>query len=299
MLQKKAILTGGHREEQLKQQGGSKNRKNQTEETIQKKYLRLSSEKEKNKQQKQEFEELKKIIKILDSLQWGETPEIEQVTKKLSQNYGHSFDNTQGKLNFKFLLEYNAFLTDQNDWCGITKTLETISIFTLLKELTISNELRSILAKRWQMESISLEKALIINIFKSTINITNLIQNSRVNIPTIKDASILSYLTINAGLIKNKNTVINEIKSQAEIFHSLNPLPQIKNNEDRDGALKCLGLCPNANSEQIKKRYKKLAQIKHPDTLRAKGIPKEFESIATENFTQIKKAYDILLKRLS
>ncbi|MFT6604604.1 MAG: DnaJ like chaperone protein, partial [Bacteriovoracaceae bacterium] len=90
--------------------------------------------------------------------------------------------------------------------------------------------------------------------------------------------------------------LIELISSEAHLYHSLSPLPDLKGKNDIKGALSLFGLKEDATAEQIKKAYKKISMLKHPDRLASKGIPKAFEDIAHENFTRIQSAYELIKK---
>lgn len=294
--QKKSMLRAGQTGVEGATGTQKKKSKGQSEEVIQKTYTELSSKQNRNEEENKKFEDLKATIKVLDSLQWGNIPEIEALMKKLSQSYSYRFNSTSASVDFKNLLQRDAFLGPKNDWQGLKKAFEIVESFTLLKETTQSATFRDQLAKKWQMQRLAIEKALSLKFNSKGGNLSQLVGAKAVALPQIKEEKLLSFLTLSPGILKNKNTLLNEIKTQAELFHALSPLAPLKDNKDKAGAYKSLGLPPNASVDQIKSRYKKLAQLKHPDTLKAKGIPPEFESVATENFTQIKRAYDILIK---
>ncbi len=61
-------------------------------------------------------------------------------------------------------------------------------------------------------------------------------------------------------------------------------------------AYQVLGLAPQANIEEIKNTYKKLANQYHPDRLIAKGVPEDFIKIANEKMAEINNAYDQIRK---
>jgi len=57
-----------------------------------------------------------------------------------------------------------------------------------------------------------------------------------------------------------------------------------------------LGLARDAAPEDIKKTYRRLIRENHPDTLIAKGVPKEFIDLATAKMATINAAYDRIAK---
>jgi len=88
--------------------------------------------------------------------------------------------------------------------------------------------------------------------------------------------------------------ILGKIREWAFVFDALTPMAPINGKKDLAGALRIFGLKKMSNLEEIKKIYKDLANRKHPDKLMAKGVPAQWLKVATENFTTIQMAYDIL-----
>ena len=57
-----------------------------------------------------------------------------------------------------------------------------------------------------------------------------------------------------------------------------------------------LGVKPSVSNEGLKSHYRKLVAENHPDKLIARGLPKEFVSIATKKIAAINEAYDQIAK---
>jgi DnaJ like chaperone protein len=57
-----------------------------------------------------------------------------------------------------------------------------------------------------------------------------------------------------------------------------------------------LGVKPSISNEELKSQYRKLIAENHPDKLIARGVPKEFVSLATEKVAAINEAYDQIAK---
>ncbi|WP_319559763.1 TerB family tellurite resistance protein [Marispirochaeta sp.] len=53
---------------------------------------------------------------------------------------------------------------------------------------------------------------------------------------------------------------------------------------------------PEDDDETIKKSYRKLVRENHPDAIAAKGLPDEFQKVATDKFRQIQDAYEHIRK---
>jgi hypothetical protein len=297
--QKKIMLRGDGRESSdgkaLDPQSG---RKGRTEEALHQEYNKLSQKKQRSPNEEKRYQELKTFMAMIDSLQWGAGPELKAIANKLGQLIGSRVDETIINQSFTQLKEREAFLTTQGELKSFTDIQNALESYTFLKLLLEKPEVQSAQAKKWNMDVLNLKRGLSLAFSKKKggPSVKDLIKNNQPALPQASSQNLLSFLLQGGSKIQSRLDVANLIKEEAEIFHTLSPMAPLKGKNDREGALKSLGLGAGANLEQIKKQYKKLARLKHPDRLKGKGIPSEFESIATENFTQIKEAYDILIK---
>ena len=67
------------------------------------------------------------------------------------------------------------------------------------------------------------------------------------------------------------------------------PVREVVNEED---AYAILSLSPSASDEEIKKAYRRLTSMHHPDKLVAKGLPEEMLKIAEDKTREIRLAYE-------
>ncbi len=58
-----------------------------------------------------------------------------------------------------------------------------------------------------------------------------------------------------------------------------------------------LGISANLSDDEVKKAYRRLIREHHPDTLVARGLPREFLAQANERMAAINAAYDDICKR--
>jgi DnaJ-domain-containing protein 1 len=76
----------------------------------------------------------------------------------------------------------------------------------------------------------------------------------------------------------------------------VSPLAAAEDGYKGDDPLKILGLAPTASREDIKKAYRELTLVHHPDRVRGLGLTGEYLEIATRNMMRINEAYERALK---
>tara|TARA_R110000824_G_scaffold390760_14_gene587904 strand:+ start:30106 stop:30813 length:708 start_codon:yes stop_codon:yes gene_type:complete len=64
---------------------------------------------------------------------------------------------------------------------------------------------------------------------------------------------------------------------------------------DKSDPYLILGITPDISTEDLRKAYRRLVRENHPDTLIARGVPKELVDIANEKLSTINVAYDKIM----
>ncbi len=296
--QKKSMLRSGQGSSSGRAIGAS-SQKNRTEELIHENYKKLSSKAKRTDKQEGQYKDLKLIIGLLDSTQWGGGGKFKELASLLTNKLAKRVSEEDINLNFQSLLKRETLITPQNDildYESIKVILETKIFFQFL--LSDETLLKS-LAKRYSTGHEEVKKGMAVYFKKAQrkdspkLQIT-ILKNPSPQLPPEDSAFIFSLLKDKKGTPIRRIEILAAIKEEVEFFKALSPLPKLKNKNDVEGAFNILGLKKGTPFEQIKKQYKSLAKLKHPDRLKGKGIPSNFESIATENFTRIQEAYDIL-----
>ena len=89
------------------------------------------------------------------------------------------------------------------------------------------------------------------------------------------------------------------LRSATRIFHISEAQYQriaSRHRQDSGAHYAVLGLTKTAGEAEIKKAYRRLALLNHPDRVHAKGLPAEFTKVANEKFRAIQEAYDSIRK---
>lgn len=297
--QKKAYLRGEVKIDPLE---ASSNRQKETSlygESLLKEFNQLSAQKKKNDKSKQRTEELKILLQIMDSFQWGSSKELTQMGKQLSAKINFRIEDSSVVKAFKELMKREILIGKTGKVLGLKQTSAKLDVYLYLYSLFYTQSFQESRTKAWSISSKYLKKALFLYAKKLKSNersddLATVLKSTKITLPSESDTFIIKALISREGL--SLSVITKELKDIIEFFKILEPLPPLKNKNDKAGALKILGLRPDSDQMQIKKQYKALAKLKHPDRLRGKGIPQEFDRIATENFTQIQSAYDILMR---
>ena len=96
-------------------------------------------------------------------------------------------------------------------------------------------------------------------------------------------------------LMQNEKKFLEDWHSHARIFSVLSPIPSVKTENEAYGIF---GLNQKSSLAQLKSAYKKMAKKKHPDRLGSRLL-KSHKKRAEENFANLQKAYELLIKKLS
>lgn len=275
-----------------------KERKNKTDEILHNEFTQLTQLKIRNKKDNDRLDELKVIMSYADSLQWGSSKDFKKMAQKVSKELSSRVEETLVSHCFSILYKREIFLNRNSEVFSLQQIQDIIETFVITHQVLMDKETIKKLSKRWNVDENSVLKAIRLYFNESNSSIKKLLYESSISLPKVESSQIISKLRDTRKGLIHKKVFLETLKEKTEIFYTLSPLPNLKGNDDKVGALRNLGLPPSASVEQIKKQYKKLARLKHPDRLKAKGIPQEFEKVATENFTKIKLAYDILMTKV-
>jgi len=257
-------------------------------------FLDASKNKSKN------VEALKTVLSLWDSLEWGASDLITKISQKISQSMGTRIESQELFDMIRFCDKRDLFLPPVGSDPLLIEQITSVLESFLFADFFLFGAKENELARILKINTAQLEKV------RSTIG--SMLQGRDLNkaklnalqsndqwsyAPQEKEIILIKWVKSIKGF-KTKADLHLELQSILEFFKTLMPLPELKNSKDYEGALNIFEADQNTPLEIIKKRYKKLAVERHPDKLISKGIPSEFEKIATENFAQIQLAYNII-----
>ncbi|MDD4974922.1 MAG: DnaJ domain-containing protein [Bacteriovorax sp.] len=252
----------------------------------------------------------KEIEQIYKETKWGGGEFLKEIQHDITKNYSYTLADT--KVNAFILLcekrNYLRFLTPEHraSKTALKNYLVTLLIFFLLieeirekkyyilekiaKKLGISSTELALAFQIKLLMVVSLKKELKEDrIFSEAIVINQYSEE------TIKEASeVIAKREANLWA-KSPSQLFEELTLMLNYASMLTPIPRLKNKKDVDTACEILGINLQKNTEDIKKIYKKIALIKHPDKIVSQKLPKILESKAIERFNQIQEAYEVVI----
>ncbi len=306
---KKAILRRGEPASREGQIQHPQKKSNPTQQKYREAFSHLSQKSNRTEIEEEKLEQYKFILTLFDALQWGGGKEIHDISQKLSKKIGIRIEDTTVTHLIKKMLKYDWALLRKSNKLPTLNELTPLWECYLFWELILEElwgtggKLTKSLQSKFHTSQKDLEKA-IISIFSKIQNpqvSPKQILEGKVDLITKEKLDVIApkfLLSEDLKFFQPKKEWLKKLEEEIIFYSSLTPLPPLKNDKDKEGAMRALGVTKEMELEEIKKVYRKLALLKHPDKLSAKGIPKEFEFIATENFALIQRAYDILKKKM-
>lgn len=300
--QKKSMLRGGQASASGVPAGASK-QKSETEQLVHASYQKLSSKAKRSIAEEEKYQELKEFMSLLDSLQWGGSKQFQELATLLTNKITKRVSEEDINRNFQSLLKRESFISSANQLMSMEEIKTILETKIFFQHILQDDQLIKSLAKRYSTGDLEVKKGLSVYFKKAQKKGSDKLQISVLKsstplLPPEDSAFLFGLLKDKKGMPIKRVEILAQVREEVDFFKTLSPLPKLKGKNDTEGALKILGLNKNSSLEQVKKQYKNLAKQKHPDRLKGKGIPSEFESIATENFTRIQEAYDILSSEL-
>ncbi len=248
----------------------------------------------------------KSFMQVFASLQWGEGQFHFDLINYFKKSYNLDLDLIRITKCLKDLIKNDILISPK--WRNLPSYFELEQIMTMkiIQDIFVEE------AKNWgggnlkvffQKEDLDLNHVCRAIIYYFAPNSKNLIfSNILKNIPLDYNlaASFKSLdleARMNQKLLEQNNPIIliKEISTLSLLFGSLKKIEPLRSKFDLTGAKRIFNLDTGASLEDIKKRYKSLAKINHPDSLSSFGLPSEILQIVNINFSQIKNAYDLLV----
>ena len=254
-----------------------------------------------NDDKKDKYDDLKKSEEILESTQWGTSPSYTELRRIIYKSWNHSIEVSEFPFFIKKLLDKNVLEMRISEkpphFKEILQVLNLYIAFELINE-NDSSFLTS-LGRKFKCSELTIKRsvyAVIFNLKKKQMqepfrvifkeNFTEIVKKD--DIIFLRD-----FICESPKFFRSPSAITEKIQETCDILSSLEEYEEISGNSKK--ALKLMGLKETSSKEEIKKRYKRLAVLKHPDKLTSLGLPDELMSTASKNFVILKEAYELLI----
>jgi DnaJ-domain-containing protein 1 len=252
----------------------------------------------------------KEIETLYKETRWGGGGFAKDIQNIITKNYSYTL--AESKVNAFLLLaekrNYLKFLSGdhQNSPESIKNYLSLVMLLLLLLEEIRSKEfnLMERVAKKCQASTMELTLALQLKIL-FTLNSKKEIKEERLfeSTPSLHQYSedsmkeaIEMILKKEANLwTKGHSVFFEELALYLSYADILIPPLKIQHKKDTDMAYKILNISPEAETDEVKRVYKKLAMAGHPDKIGAMKLPKTLEKKALAKFNAVQEAYDLIM----
>ena len=250
---------------------------------------------------------VKKIFSLFDSLQWGESSHFNGIKKKIEEEFHVAIEQWEISSVLKDIIKYDFLLSRKGNnlpsYREIIDILELAVIVNRIFDESISNGGPFIenLGRIWKMSAYDIIRGFCLVLRPKDTDPTENqkeILNKMFVLNQKDTAKMFEILkSDDKKFFIKKPIFLNVLRAKSEFFFILSPLEEPKDKHDLECAKKIFCINEKTSLNDIKKIYKNLAAKRHPDKLSSYGIPPEFESIATKNFSIIQQAYDIILNK--
>jgi hypothetical protein len=250
--------------------------------------------------------------KIKNELSWGGNEFQKDIKTKISKDFSYQFSDSKIS-SFLTLIERRNYLyfietTDNKiDKDSIINFLSALFILFVLIDEIKNKELNFTenCAKKLNIKPIELALSLQIKILMSP-KLTN-IKPERIYVDhlvlhqfsddTLRNA-IDTIIHAEANLWKKSlSTFFEELSLFLNYASILSPIEKLNHKEDVENAAKILEVNVTDSIEDIKKKYKKMALVFHPDKIIPKKLPHPIEKKAIQKFNVIQESFEILSDR--
>mgnify|MGYP003394145322 CR=1 FL=1 len=247
---------------------------------------------------------------IYQEIDWGAIGLSKEIKQEISNKYSYSIADS--KINAFLVLckkkHYLQFLSNQNVSSNLN--LKNYLVTLLLLKIMIE-EIRE--KKFYILEKVSLKLGILPSEFALALQIKILLDASLKNEMKedriFSDTLVISQYseeTINSACesiakkeanlwAKDPSLFFEELTLALNYSSLIMPIPRLKNRKDIDTAYEIFGLSKDQKLDEIKRKYKKIALLKHPDKIVAQKLPKILERKAIDRFNQIQEAYEVIV----
>ena len=266
-------------------------------------------EKQSNKKNEKIVKDLGKVIDLLDHLQWGDGPIFVELNKFFKTRFNVNIDISEISNSFKQIINNDIVLILNkkslptfNEIYSLFKTKVFIS--SLIEEInTGESSLAHQIAKKGQVTAqdilYALEIEILTNAGHTHQEVYSSLLSGKSKLKQLSSQEINNHIFSYLNVVSDKEfitleTLISTLLEQGFVFNGLRPLPPLQGKNDLVGACRVLGITLDDDLKIIKRKYKILANKKHPDRLSGMGLPDKYIKLANDNFIILQEAFELI-----
>lgn len=249
----------------------------------------------------------KSMLALIEGLQWGGGDEYSAISKKLNEQFNLQIDTSKlgqyfaAMINRDFLLKFNPLPGREQ----VDKLIELRALLENLFEEFAHDGLGGpcieALSSQKNVGIWEMAKAVEMVLLSDEKNGNTLLKfvlekNSATKTVANKKSDIILKQMMSADKPANVSLFLSRIDRYLAQVTPFSPLPEMSDKNDVEGALRIFGFKSNPGDDELKKQYKKLASLRHPDKLAGMNLDAALNKRANDNFTRIQSAWDLLKK---
>ena len=230
------------------------------------------------------------------------------ITKQVTQHYSLSLTETkvQNFLHSAEKRKLSNFLSAKNQQSTtnqINFLFQALVLWILIEEITKKSfTMSQILSKKLSLNlfefSMGIQIKLLLHM-KPAMRTEEQVFSENYCLHTFSQENIVaafdSIVSKEADLwAQSPSLLFEELSLYFHYASIVQPLPELKSKNDAKTAFIILGCLESDTLDLIKKKYKKMALLKHPDKIIAQKLPPRLEKKGIENFKKIQEAYEII-----
>lgn len=280
-------------------------------EVVKQSFRTLSLEANKNEQTKQKIGDLKRIMALLDSLQWGQSDELPNLRRRFEKHFDFAPDEALLIRALRLALIHAPLVDEKKQpisYDDFADYLVAICMHDIIRSAftsSMSIEVQT-MAKRWHTDLPTLQRSWLFWLFdKLKVGTSDFLKELTAHEGSYSASDLMTLcafgpdglpwrdLISEANRPRRGQELVDGMREELATMQAINQLPSAETITKKQ-SLDLLGFEAIPAPGVLSRRYKKLARLMHPDRLSSRGFPDNVMARANDNFRTLKAAYDLL-----
>lgn len=280
-------------------------------EVVKQSFRTLSIESNKSEQAKQRLADLKRIMALLDSLQWGQSEELPLIRRRFEKHFDFAPDESLLIRAIRLALIHAPLIDEKKQpvsYDDFADYLIAICMHDIVRSTftsTVTVEAAT-MAKRWHTDLPTLQRSWLFWMFdKLKVGTNDFLKELTSHAGSYGASDLMNLCAFGPDGIpwseligdgsrpRRGQELVDGMREELATMQAINELPSAES-INRKQSLDLLGFEAIPAPGVLSRRYKKLARLMHPDRLSSRGFPESVLARANDNFRTLKAAYDLL-----